>query len=192
LSAKRSEAPELERPDPALRDGIDENDNPIPLWFNVTFWGSVAFGVAYILYYTLSGWSQVGQFRAEVARREEALAAVRAAAPPAPTENPFRGDGAALADGKQTFETICAACHRPDGSGLVGPSLVDPFWRYEHDDAGLFQTVSAGRPGGMPPWSAQLSPEKIWKVLAYVETLPRSEKPGVGAPDYQPVAGSGN
>ena len=153
---------------------------------------ALAVGVVYILYYTLSGWSQVGQFEAEIARREETLAAVRAAAPPAPTANPFRGDTAALAEGKQVFETICAACHRADGHGLVGPSLVDPFWRYEHDDAGLFQTVSAGRPGGMPPWGAQLSPEKIWKVLAYVETLPRAEAPGVGAPDYEPGAAGAN
>jgi cytochrome c oxidase cbb3-type subunit 3 len=192
MSAKRAEAPELERADTAPRDGIDEHDNPIPLWFNAGFWGAIALGVAYILYYTLSGWSQVGQFQAELARREETLAAVRAAAPPAPTANPFRGDAAVLGEGKQVFDTICAACHLPDGRGLVGPSLVDPFWRYEHDDAGLFQTVSAGRPGGMPPWGAQLAPDKIWKVLAYIETLPRSEKPGVGAPEYQPGGTGGS
>jgi cytochrome c oxidase cbb3-type subunit 3 len=186
MSANRSEAPELERPDAAARDGIDEHDNAIPLWFNVSFYGAIAVGAVYILYYTLSGWSQVGQFEAEVARREATLAAARAAAPPAPSVNPFRGDAAALAEGKEVFQTICAACHRPDGHGLVGPSLVDPFWRYEHDDAGLFRTVTEGRPGGMPPWGAQLSPDKIWKVLAYVETLPRSAEPGVGAPGYQP------
>jgi cytochrome c oxidase cbb3-type subunit 3 len=189
MSANASEAPELERADTAPRDGIDEHDNPIPLWFNAGFWGSVALGVAYIVYYTLSGWSQLAQFDAEMARRAEALAAVRAAAPPAPTANPFRGDAAALGEGKRVFDTICAACHLADGRGLVGPSLVDPFWRYDHDDAALFQTVSAGRPGGMPPWGAQLAPDEIWKVLAYIETLPRSEQPGVGAPGYQPGAG---
>jgi cytochrome c oxidase cbb3-type subunit 3 len=185
------EIPELERPQPAPRDGIDENDNPIPLWFNVGFYGSLVFGVLYILWYGLSGWSQVAQYDAELARRSERLAALRAAAPPPPTENPFRGDAAAVAEGKQVFETICLACHLADGRGLVGPSLVDPYWKYGHDDAALFQTVSEGRPAGMPPWGAQLGADKIWKVLAYMETLPRSPEPGVGAPDYQAAAPAG-
>jgi mono/diheme cytochrome c family protein len=40
----------------------------------------------------------------------------------------------------------------------------------------------------MPPWGPQLGADKIWKVLAYVETLPASDAPGVGAPDYVPPA----
>jgi cytochrome c oxidase cbb3-type subunit 3 len=188
VSPQRYEAPELESPEAAPRDGIGEHDNPIPLWFNAGFYGALVFGVVYILYYTLSGWSQQGQFEAEAARRSGQLAALRAAAPAPAGGNPFRGDAAALAEGRQVFETICAACHLPDGRGLVGPSLVDPFWKYGRDDASLFQTVSEGRPGGMPPWGPQLGAEKIWKALAYVETLPRSAAPGVGAPDYRPAA----
>jgi mono/diheme cytochrome c family protein len=34
----------------------------------------------------------------------------------------------------------------------------------------------------MPAWGAQLGDEKIWKVLAYLETLPQQSEPGVGAP----------
>jgi cytochrome c oxidase cbb3-type subunit 3 len=85
---------------------------------------------------------------------------------------------------------ICAACHKPDGSGLVGPSLVDPYWKYGSSDAELFETVAEGRPMGMPPWKSQLGSEKIWKVLAYMEMLPRSHVPGVGAPDHA-AAGAG-
>jgi cytochrome c oxidase cbb3-type subunit 3 len=181
------EIAELESAPPAPRDGIGEHDNPIPLWFNVGFYGALGFGVIYILYYTLSGWSQVGQYAGEVDRRAEQLAALRAAAPPAPAGNPYRGDAGALAEGKQVFDTICLACHLADGRGLVGPSLVDPYWKYGHDDAALFQTVSEGRPAGMPPWGSQLGADKIWKVLAYIETLPRSAQPGVGAPDYSPA-----
>ena len=40
----------------------------------------------------------------------------------------------------------------------------------------------------MPPWGAQLGDEKIWKVLAYLETLPKQDRPGIGAPDYAPPA----
>jgi len=98
--------------------------------------------------------------------------------------NPYRGDPAAIAEGQQVFATTCVACHLPDAHGLVGPSLVDPYWKYGHDDATLFETVSGGRPGGMPPWGTQLGTEKIWKVLAYLETLPKTDEPGIGSPDY--------
>jgi mono/diheme cytochrome c family protein len=36
----------------------------------------------------------------------------------------------------------------------------------------------------MPPWGTTLGTEKIWKVLAYIETLPKTDEPGVGSPDY--------
>jgi cytochrome c oxidase cbb3-type subunit 3 len=174
---------EYERPDGALRDGIGEDDNAIPLWFNVGFYGLIAVGIVYFLYYTFSGWSAVGQYEAEVAMATEAAEAVKAALP---TENPYRGDAAGIEAGAQGFATICVACHKPDASGLVGPSLVDPYWKYGNSDAELFETVSAGRPGGMPPWGAQLGNEKIWQALAYLETLPTTDEPGMGAPGVGP------
>lgn len=186
------EAPEIaERPRPEApeRDGIREEDNAIPLWFNATFLGSIAFAIVYTLYYDFSGWTQSGQYDAEVERARERFAAVHQAAPAA--SNPFRGDAAAVAEGKQVFDTICSACHLPDGRGLVGPSLIDPFWKYGNDDAALYETVSNGRPGGMPGWLPQLGPDKVWKALAYMETLPRTQAPGVGAPDFKPPAAAG-
>jgi cytochrome c oxidase cbb3-type subunit 3 len=91
-----------------------------------------------------------------------------------------------VAEGAETFATICSACHKVDGTGLVGPSLVDSYWKYGSSDELLFESVSGGRPGGMPAWGVQLGSEKIWKALAYLETLPKSPVPGVGAPDYVP------
>jgi len=174
------EIPEL--PGEDSRDGIGEEDNPIPLWFNVGFYGLIVFGIVYAVYYTTSGWSALGEYEAQVAEAAARAERVRASLP---TTNPYRGDPAALAEGAEVFATICAACHKPDGSGMVGPSLVDPYWKYGSEDAVLFESVAEGRPAGMPPWGAQLGNEKIWKVLAYLETLPRSDAPGVGAPDYE-------
>ena len=181
---ERGEIAELPRADAALRDGIGEEDHAIPLWFNVGFYGLIGFGIAYILWYALlSGWSQSGQYEAELAAAATRYGTQRAEA--APTTNPYHGDAAAIAQGKQTFETICLACHLIDGTGLVGPSLVDPYWKYGHSDAELFATVSAGRPLGMPPWGPQLGTEKIWQVLAYIETLPKRAEPGVGSPEFE-------
>jgi cytochrome c oxidase cbb3-type subunit 3 len=174
-----------ERPDRAAphNDGIREEDNPIPSWFNLSFLGTILFAIVYVIYYMATGWTSRAQYQAEAEQAEAAAAVARAGLP---TANPYHGDAAAIADGQQVFTQICAACHKPDGSGLVGPSLVDPYWKYGHSDAELYQTVMAGRPAGMPGWGAQLGSEKVWRVLAYLETLPRSQAPGVGAPDYVP------
>jgi cytochrome c oxidase cbb3-type subunit 3 len=178
------EIAELPRADAAVRDGIGEEDHPIPLWFNVGFYGLIGVGILYILWYAaLSGWSQRGQYEAELAAADARYGTPSAAAVAA--TNPYRGDAAAIAQGKQTFETICLACHLADGTGLVGPSLVDPYWKYGNGDAELFETVNAGRPLGMPPWGPQLGPEKIWQVLAYMETLPKRTEPGVGSPEFE-------
>lgn len=171
-------------PEAPARDGIGEEDNPIPLWFNVGFYGAIVFGVIYILYYTLSGWSSQGQWKAAVAAAREQQASTQVALP---TTNPYKGDPEAVKEGSAVFHQICAACHKPDATGLVGPSLVDPYWKYGDSDADRFQTVAEGRPGGMPPWKAVLGTEKIWKVLAYLDTLPRTDQPGVGAPGYAPA-----
>lgn len=177
------EVVELERADAAARDGIGEDDHAIPRWFNLSFGATIVFAIVYVAWYVGSGWSQKSQYEAELARAGARAEQARAARP---SENPFRGDAAAIADGAQVWATICQVCHKPDASGLVGPSLVDPYWKYGHTDAILFETVANGRPAGMPPWGAQLGDDKIWKVLAYLETLPKASQPGVGAPDYAP------
>ncbi len=173
--------PELARDDEAPRDGIAEEDNRIPPWWWWTFLATVVWAFLYMPYYFFSGWSQETQYAAEVQAAGVRVAAVREAMP---TENPYRGDAAATAEGAEVWATICVACHKPDGSGLIGPSLVDSYWKYGDDDATLFETVAKGRPEGMPPWETQLGSEKIWKVLVYMETLPRSDEPGMGAPGF--------
>jgi cytochrome c oxidase cbb3-type subunit 3 len=188
-----AETPVPERPaeEELPRDGIGEEDNPVPLWFNVGFYGLIVFGILYMVYYTVAtDWSQASQYAAEVERSEARLAEVRAELP---STNPYGPDDAeAVAEGKEVFATICVACHQADASGLVGPSLVDPYWKYGSSDQEKFASVHDGRPLGMPPWGAQLGSEKIWKVLAYLETLPKSDEPGVGAPGYEAqAAGAG-
>jgi len=173
--------PESTRPeDTAPEDGIGDAEQSIPPWWWWTWIATILFAIVYVPYYhVFTHWSSSGQLEAE----QRAVAARLAITVPAvPDRNPYHGNAAAIAEGKQTFTTICAACHKPDGTGLVGPSLVDSYWKYGDTDADLFTTVSKGRPGGMPAWRAQLGTEKIWKALAYVETLPKKPGKGFGAP----------
>jgi len=183
------EVVEYPRQDEAERDGIGEEDNPIPFWFNATFAASIVFAFVYIPLYMFTGWSAAGQWAEEVERLDATFAAVRSERP---SDNPFHGDEAAIAAGQEVWTTTCVACHLPDGRGLVGPSLIDPYWKYGKSDDELFTTVSEGRPAGMPPWGATLGTDKIWQVLAFVETLDQTEESGVGAPDYVPPAPPGS
>jgi cytochrome c oxidase cbb3-type subunit 3 len=145
---------------------------------------TIVFAAVYVPWYVLSDWSAADDWQAEVAAAEARKAEMRASLP---STNPYRGDPAAVAEGQEIFASNCAACHKADGTGLVGPSLVDPYWKYGHGDQALFESVSEGRPAGMPPWGTVLGRDKIWKVLAYVETLPQSDEPGVGAPAAEPA-----
>jgi cytochrome c oxidase cbb3-type subunit 3 len=169
-----------------LRDGIVEGNNKIPAWFNWSWIATWIFGVIYIAYYLgFSSWSSTGQYEAEVSVARVQAEELRASLP---QTNPFHGNEAAIAEGSQVFTETCVACHLPNAQGLVGPSLVDPYWKYGSSDPELYATVADGRPGGMPGWSSLLGAEKIWKVLAYLETLPKTREPGMGAPDYKPPA----
>lgn len=190
MSPKEGTSPEIvELPDERApgQDGILEEDNPIPAWFNVSFLATIVFAIVYVIFYTVTGWSAGGQYEAEVAAAKAVAAANQAALP---TTNPYTGNAAAIAEGKEVYLSTCAACHKPDGSGLVGPSLVDGYWKFGGSDEALFQSVSGGRPGGMPAWGPQLGTEKIWKALAYLQTLPKSDKPGLGAPGAAPIPGA--
>ena len=40
-------------------------------------------------------------------------------------KNPYVGDAEATAAGKALYDANCQVCHKPDGSGGMGPSLID-------------------------------------------------------------------
>jgi cytochrome c-L len=88
-------------------------------------------------------------------------------------ENLYRGQSAAIAEGKQHYETWCQGCHLPDGSGRIGPSLVDEQYGYERvkTDIGLFEIVFGGGAGAMQPFRDRLTQDQILKVIAYLHAL---------------------
>ena len=83
-------------------------------------------------------------------------------------------DAALAAAGKQTFETICAACHGMDGKGnpLVGaPNLTDTVWLYGGDEATITETVTSGRNGQMPAFGDRLGEQRVKLLAAYATKL---------------------
>jgi cytochrome c-L len=88
-------------------------------------------------------------------------------------ENPYKGDAQALADGKSIYEMICQACHMPDGSGRIGPSLIGGTHHYPRftTDKGMFEIIYGGGTGAMQPFGKRLTQDKILRVMAYVRSL---------------------
>ena len=87
--------------------------------------------------------------------------------------------------GQQVFDgkaagAACIGCHGSDGKGTpLGPDLTSGKWLWSDGSVnGLQRTITAGVPnpknyrGPMPPMGgAQLSPEQVQAVAAYVWAL---------------------
>lgn len=90
--------------------------------------------------------------------------------------------------GKEVFGAACAACHGPDGKGLVGlaPNLTDKVWLYGSSEASIIETITKGRSNHMPAFGEFLGEAKVHLLTAYVYGLgggvAESSAPAVAAP----------
>jgi cytochrome c oxidase cbb3-type subunit 3 len=86
--------------------------------------------------------------------------------------NPWEGNAAAIARGRELFVSMnCAGCHGYDAAGNMGPNLTDRYWRYGGTPSGVYKSIYEGRPQGMPAWGVALPREEIWKIVAYLQSL---------------------
>src|SRR5215467_2287348 len=76
------------------------------------------------------------------------------------------------ADAKQTYESVCAACHGLDARGSErGPDIASRPEVVLKTDAELAQILANGKPaGGMPSFSS-LGVAKLSAMVAYLRTL---------------------
>jgi cytochrome c oxidase cbb3-type subunit 3 len=82
------------------------------------------------------------------------------------------------AAGKTKFETVCAACHMPDGSGnqaLGAPRLNDRIWLYGGSAGTVKATILNGRNGVMPAHGDFLGEDKVHLLAAYIYSLSAAE-----------------
>ena len=75
--------------------------------------------------------------------------------------------------GKGLFGDNCAACHGSGGQGVAGlyPNLTDDDWLWGGSMLQIHETLSGGRKGYMPPYSAVLNAEQLDDVADYVLSL---------------------
>ncbi len=82
-------------------------------------------------------------------------------------------DAKAADEGATLFTGMnCDGCHGGGAVGAVGPSLTDGRWRYGGADADIYRSIAGGRPKGMPAFGGVLQPAMIWRIVAYVKSLP--------------------
>ena len=76
--------------------------------------------------------------------------------------------------GEKHFQTLCIACHGPDGTGnqaMGAPNLTDDIWLYGGSPLMIKQTLRGGRNGRMPSFQKTLGEDKIHLLNAYVSSL---------------------
>lgn len=160
-------------------DGIEELDNPLPRWWLGIFIGTVVWGVAYLLLYPglgsfpgFLGWTQLGQYQAEVDEADRTYGPIYSALAAKPFEELAR-DELALRIGGRLFANNCATCHGSDGRGGSGfPNLTDEDWLYGGDPATIELSILNGRSGLMPAFAPAVGGEEgVRQVVAYVRSL---------------------
>ncbi|MES2265131.1 MAG: cbb3-type cytochrome c oxidase N-terminal domain-containing protein [Bacteroidota bacterium] len=168
-------------------DGIQELNNPTPAWFMWLFYGTIVFGLCYLLIYHVFGVGQLqyDEYKTEVAQAEVAKKVYLSKAANRVDETTVKlvNDPATLGAGKTIFSQSCAACHGPNGEGNVGPNLTDEYWLHGSKIGELFKTIKYGVAAkGMPTWEKQLSPKQISDVANYIKSINGSHPANPKAP----------
>jgi cytochrome c oxidase cbb3-type subunit 3 len=174
----RGKKPTKVEPHGHVWDGIEELNNPLPVWWLYMFYITLVFGIVYLLIYPGSGvfagafkWSEVGQYEQEMKVAEQKYG---------PLYEKYRtqdiklvaANPEALKIGQRLFMTYCTACHGSDAGGGPGfPNLRDKDWLYGGQPEAIKASIADGRNGAMPPWGAVLGNEGVHNVSEYVMSL---------------------
>ena len=169
-------------------DGIRELNNPTPPWWRWAFYLSIVFGVIYIWRYHISETAplQLQELAIADAKAAEAKAAYLKNSANNIDENNVKllTEAADIGAGQKMFATNCAACHGPEGQGLVGPNLTDKFWLHGGKVNEVFSTIKYGVPDkGMKSWKDDFSPKQIAQLCAYIHSIKGTTPANPKAPE---------
>jgi mono/diheme cytochrome c family protein len=91
--------------------------------------------------------------------------------PPVELPDPIT-PGPGVSTGQELFTDVCAQCHETDGSGRVGPSLIEPGFQSSYTDPELFDTINLGHAAtSMIAWGDVLTARQIQSVVDYIREL---------------------
>jgi len=153
-------------------DGIQELDNPPPIWIMALFYITIGFSIIYGAYYF---WLKQGDHQdAEYARKSEIHNQKYKIANVSTENMVLLTDATSIEEGKTIYKEMnCFACHGMNGEGnAIGPNMTDEFWINGCKIQDLVNVIKNGVPAkGMTPFKAQMSDEKIQKVASYILSL---------------------
>ena len=175
-------------------DGIKELNNPIPVWFNVLFYGSLIFAAGYMYYYHIGnhGERQDDEYATEMAKADFDKQKFLAKSGSSVDENSVKVDPSEVAVGKGVYDANCVACHGDKGEGIVGPNLADEFWLHGGSVKDIFKVVKYGVvEKGMVAWEKNMSAGDMSAVTNYIISLKGTNPPNAKEPQgekYVPEA----
>lgn len=177
-------------------DGIEELNNPLPRWWLWCFYGTIVWGLIYIVLYPaiplvngatpgVLGYStradvadDIASVREANASLDEALIASDLTTLASTNDEVHRY---AVSGGGAVFRTFCAQCHGAGAAGAVGfPNLLDDDWLWGGDMAAIEQTIRYGvraeeaddtRYSEMPAFGEILEKDEIQATAEYVLSL---------------------
>lgn len=163
-------------------DGIEEYDNPLPLWWFKLFIGTIVFGAIYLIIYPglgsykgLINWTSVGELKHDQEKGYEDIAETYELYLNTPVTE-LMHDSGAMKMGVRLFANNCAVCHGADAGGNFGfPNLTDKDWLYGGTPEKIKESITHGRQGSMPAWGAILGDAKTQLVSNYVLSLSGAE-----------------
>ncbi len=171
-------------------DGIRELDNVLPPWWVNLFYATIIFALIYLVRFHVFGdYNQAQEFDNEVALATLEMEKNKANAPKEEItfdKVTLLTDAESLAKGKEIFINACAACHKADGGGSVGPNLTDEYWINGGGIKNVFKLIAEGSKNNptMVGWAKTLGTTEVQKVASYVLSLqgtkPAGAKPQEG------------
>ena len=153
-------------------DGIvEDREQAPPVYFNVLFYGLIIWGVAFMSFYLLSGWSSDAEFKEKMAIHKGEPAAQQEAAAPTPAPAVAQEPAAVVAaDGQTLFKKHCAGCHGANGKGAFGPDLSGEY-TYGKTTMAVQESIASGRPKNMPGFEQKISQEEIDTLTEFILNL---------------------
>ena len=159
-------------------DGIQELDNPLPMWWVGMFLFTIVYAVGYLIWYPglgnitgIAGWTSLDQWQQEVDQHDARFAPTYARLGNM-TAQQLRDDRVAQQVGRRLFINNCSTCHGVTAQGGFGfPDLTDGEWIWGEGFDAIKQSIMNGRIAVMPPWGAALGDSGVAEVTQYTLSM---------------------
>jgi cytochrome c oxidase cbb3-type subunit III len=171
-------------------DGIQEYNNPLPMWWLWTFFGTIIFGFIYYLHYTTNSGPNLQQeldLALNDIKQRQSHASKQGELQPEDLAAQIKS--ADLQSANSLFQTRCTACHGNVLQGGIGPNLTDANWIHGKGTAPeIIKVIKEGVvDNGMPAWGSMLHDKELIQLTALILSKQDSNPPGAKAPQGEKV-----